>query len=107
MELQPGAEFSGLMEQFDESQRISERRRRHLAEWEEVMKQDDSTDRFLCHVQRQTEMDEAEFQVEFDSDDEEGRLEEVERQKRLLKAHYTVDKEIPQGMYSFSRPIFL
>jgi hypothetical protein len=29
--------FANLMEQFDESQRITERRKRHFAEWENCM----------------------------------------------------------------------
>jgi hypothetical protein len=37
VERRPGSSFSNLMEQFDESQRIAERRKRHFAEWEGCM----------------------------------------------------------------------
>lgn len=60
------------MEQFEETQQISNRRKRHLTDWAHEYASRDPTDRFCRHVDRKTSMNDEEFQEEFDSDDEEG-----------------------------------
>ncbi|KAI6207105.1 DUF2052 domain-containing protein [Aphelenchoides besseyi] len=94
VEVRQGGEFSNLLEQFDDSQRISDRRKRHLEQYENFMKTD-TTDRFMSHVSRRTEVDDEEFEMEFDSDDDEGRAAEAKRKKMLTSSRYTVDKEVP------------
>ncbi|KAI6234640.1 DUF2052 domain-containing protein [Aphelenchoides fujianensis] len=94
VEPRAGSAFSNLMEQFDESQRISDRRKRHFEQYESFMKTD-STDRFLSHVSRQTEIDDQEFEMEFNSDDSEGRAAEAKRKRTQTLSRYTVDKEVP------------
>ncbi|KAH7730732.1 Protein R10D12.13 a [Aphelenchoides avenae] len=82
--------FTGLLQQFEETQQISDRRKRHLTDWQQVSN-GDATDRFLSHVDRRTadadDQSPEEFEMEFDSSDEEGRAAEEERKQRQKKRH--------------------
>lgn len=58
----------------------------------------DRTDRFLSHVSRRIDVENEDFEMEFDSDDDEGREAEAKRVRRL--ARYTVDKELPTRKFN-------
>jgi hypothetical protein len=61
----------------------------------------DRSDRLLCHVSRQIDaVDEDEFLMEFDSDDDEGRETEAKRKRRISR--YFVDKEVPERKFQHS-----
>lgn len=88
------SEFSRLLEQFDETQRIADRKERFLENYRRIVDNSDSTDRFISHVshrfleedeeEREIHEQEAEqFQMEFDSSDEEGKEAEAHRQKAV------------------------
>lgn len=82
------SEFTKLLEQLDNSQRVADRRERFLENYRQIMADSDRTDRFMNHVSHRTveaeeeeQRMEAEFQMEFDSSDEEGREAEQQRQR--------------------------
>jgi len=97
--VRPEGSFSNLMEQLDESQRISERRKRHFEEFEGCINVD-RTDTFLNHVSER--FDDNDFDMEFDSSDDEGRQAEIKRKKCVSR--YIVDKELPEQILPESRP---
>ncbi|KAL3082987.1 hypothetical protein niasHS_010789 [Heterodera schachtii] len=81
-----GDEFSKLLAQFDITQRVSDRRRRYLEEFQTQLDSSEGTNKFWNHVENRTvEADEeekkigADFTMEFDSSDEEGRETEQSR----------------------------
>ncbi|CAD5233759.1 unnamed protein product [Bursaphelenchus xylophilus] len=82
-ELMDGADYSDYMGEYEQccSEESLAKRKRHLEEFERIMK-NDGMDRFLHHVEQH---EDDEFEVEFDSDDDEGRNAEIERQARLLQ----------------------
>ncbi|KAI6176237.1 DUF2052 domain-containing protein [Aphelenchoides bicaudatus] len=103
VERRPGSGFSNLMEQFDESQRIAERRKRHFAEWEGCAS-DYRIDKFMNHVSSKFDIENEDFEMEFDSDDEEGREAEIKRKRHQNFARYNVDKELPERVYPDPTP---
>ncbi|KAL3113449.1 hypothetical protein niasHT_013559 [Heterodera trifolii] len=81
-----GDEFSKLLAQFDITQRVSDRRRRYLEEFQTLLDSSEGANKFWSHVENRTvEADEEEkkigtdFTMEFDSSDEEGRQTEQSR----------------------------
>lgn len=85
--------FTGLLSQFDESQRISDRGK----ECDEYASgSGDFTDRFMHHVDYRTvEADNAsDFEMEFDSSDDEGREAEKIRREKYAKSKSAGKAEI-------------
>ncbi|CAD5229879.1 unnamed protein product [Bursaphelenchus okinawaensis] len=83
VELKNGEDYSDYIVEYEQccSEETLAKRKKHIEDFEKVMKSD-GTDRFLHHVDQH---EDDEFEVEFDSDDEDGRNKEIERQARLLK----------------------